>query len=238
MNKCLFNSFILMLITAFVLCGCGDGSGGTAFSVNNIEVSKEELIFYMRRSSDVVIADAETNYGLDVTKDGFWNEPMGDKTPLDVLKQTAIKEIIRSKVMLSASEKYGAEVQLTYSEQQAAWKKDNDERQRKEKNGEMLYGATLRSFYTYLSLVSSETENKLKSGLKDDKIITVSDREIKEYYSSHPEYFTGDNSDFESNESAIFTWIFNEKFEDYLDTLVKNASVEDIDMTVNTDLLN
>ena len=61
---------------------------------------------------------------------------------------------------------------------------------------------------------------------------------MKEYYATHPDYSTGDNSDFESNEQNIYTWIFNEKFEEYVDNLVNKAEIEYVDFTVNSDSLN
>lgn len=237
MKKNLLKLLVVLFAIVFVLCGCGDETA-TAFRVNKIEVSKDELVFYMRRSSDVVVAKAEEEYGLDGTANGFWNEKMGETTPLEFLKETAKEEIVRSKVILLEAEKYGVKLPLTYSKQQEAWKKDNDERSKKAEAGETLYGATLRSFYTYLSLVSSEAESKLKTGLKEDGIIAVSDQEMKEYYATHPDYSTGDNSDFESNEQNIYTWIFNEKFEEYVDNLVNKAEIEYVDFTVNSDSLN
>ena len=237
MKKNLLKLIVVLFAIVFALCGCGDETA-TAFCVNKIEVPKDELVFYMRRSSDVVVAKAEEEYGLDGTASGFWDEKMGETTPLEFLKETAKEEIVRSKVILLEAKKYGFKAPLTYSKQQEAWKKDNDDRSKKAEAGETLYGATLRSFYTYLSLISSEAESKLKTGLKEDEIIAVSDQEMKEYYATHPDYFTGDGGDFESNKQIIFNWILNEKFKEYLDDSVKNASIEDIAMTVDSDSLN
>lgn len=233
MKKC----FAALLIIVMLFCGCTDDAKTIAFTVNGVEVSREELLFFMRRSSDVIIATAEQDYGLDSTTDGFWNESIGDTTPLDFLQETAEKEIVRSKVMQLAAQKYGINSSLTYGEQQSDWEKDNQERLQQEQDGELVYGATLRSFYTYLSLILSDVENELKQKLSKDGTIKVTQQETKKFYSTHPEYFTGANTDYDSNKQNIEIWIFNEKFEKYLDELVKESKIVYQNMDINPDLL-
>ena len=234
MKKVLFVFFSIVIM----LCGCSDSSANVAFTVNDVESSKDELVFYMRRSSDVVIAIAEEDYGLDGTTDNFWNEPMGDTTPLLYLQKTAQDEIIRQKVMQTAAKEYGIDSPLTYEEQQSDWKADNDERQKKEQAGELVYGATTRPFYTYLTIVLSDVEKEFKSILNKEGIIKISEQELKNYYSEHPEYFKGEDSDYESNKQSIYNWIFNEKYEKYLDKLVEKSEIEYNDVTISPELLD
>lgn len=234
MKKFLFVFFSMVIM----LCGCSESSTDVAFIVNDIESSKDELVFYMRRSSDVVIAIAEEKYGLDGTTENFWNEPMGDTTPIRHLQETAQKEIIRQKVMQISAKEYGIDSPLTYEEQQSDWKKDNEDRHKKEQAGELVYGATLRPFYTYLTIVLSEVEKEYKSKLVKDGIIKVSEQELKKYYLEHPDYFTGGGNDYESNKQSIYNWIFDEKYEKYLDELVDKSKIEYNDVTISPDLLD
>ena len=234
MKKC----FIIFFTIVIMFCGCTENSKKVAFVINDVDVSRDELLFYMQRSSDIIIATAEEKYGLDGTSADFWNKSMGDTTPLKLLKETAENEIVRSKVIQLAAQKYGINSPLTYEKQQSVWEKDNDERLLQEQAGELLYGATLRSFYTYISLVLSEVENELKASLSKDGIIKVTQQEIKEFYLDHPEYFTDGNKDYDSNEQNIQTWIFNEKFEKYIDQLIKEAEIEYQNMDINPDLLD
>lgn len=233
MKKC----FVALLIIVMLFCGCTNDAKMVAFTVNGVKVSREELLFFMRRSTDAIIATAEEDYGLDSTIEAFWNESIGDTTPLKLLQETAEKEIVRSKVMQLTAKKYGINSSLTYGEQQSDWEKDNNERLRQEQAGELVYGATLRSFYTYLSLVLSEVENELKQSLIKDGTIKVTQQEMKKFYSTHPEYFMGENSGYDSNKQNIEIWIFNEKFEKYLDELVEKSEIEYQNMDISPDLL-
>ena len=128
MKKGFIKFFLFFTVTAAVLCGCG-GEGKTAFTVNEVAVSREELVFYMRRLSDTVIAQIEEKYELSAEDKEFWEKPIGNTTPLELLRDTAQKEIVRSKILFLEAEKCGDKLPLTYSEQQTAWKKDNEERQ-------------------------------------------------------------------------------------------------------------
>lgn len=237
MKKGFIKFFLFFTVTAAVLCGCG-GEGKTAFTVNEVAVSREELVFYMRRLSDTVIAQIEEKYELSAEDKEFWEKPIGNTTPLELLRDTAQKEIVRSKILFLEAEKCGDKLPLTYSEQQTAWKKDNDERLRSEQAGKTVYGVTLRSFYTYLSLLTSDAENRLKAEFEKNGTIGASEQEIKAYYSAHPEYFSGESSGLDDNKQSIRSRILNEKFENYLNGLAEKSEIKYIDMKVNTDLLD
>ncbi len=228
--------FVTIIVCCIVLSGCN--ATATAFTVNGDKVSEDELVFYMNRYYDAVVAEAEATFALDATAEGFWTEKMGETTPIEMLKSIAKEEIVRVKVLQQTAQKYGISSPMTYSEQLSEWKRDNADRKKREAAGEIIYGVIERPFYTYLTLVLSEVENKLKGELERDGTITVTEQEMKTYYSAHSDWFSGEDNTFEENKQSIYTWVFNEEYEAYLSSLIEECKIEYIDMSVNETALD
>ncbi|MBQ7726260.1 MAG: hypothetical protein IJT66_03855 [Clostridia bacterium] len=219
-----------LLLCVVVLCSCHNGRA-TAFTVNGHGVEKDELLFYMNRLLDVTVSELETQYDLDETDQDFWNSPAGDTTPLEILKSAAVEKITRIKVELLCAGENGIErLPLDYSAQMRLWKRDNDERQRKDAHGETVYGSVLRSFYSFFQDGYLSTQNELKAALEQQGKIVVSEGEMKTYYAVHRAEMTGS---FEEMQNTIYGWIANEKYEKYVDSLVEQAKIVYQDMTVD-----
>lgn len=224
--------FLLVLV---LLCGCSAGTR-TAFTVNGLAVEKDELVFYMNRSLDVVVADVETTYGLDSTEDGFWEAPAGDTTPLEILKTTAVRHITRTKLeMLCARENGVSTLPLQYSAQKSAWKEDNDNRQRMEAEGELVYGQVLRSFYTYFQDEFLTMRDTLLWKLEGAGVISATEAEKRAYYDAHREELT---QEYAAHEPTIRYWLLTERYEAYFDQLAASAEIGLEDMTVDPSRLS
>lgn len=224
----------VLLLVLMLLCGCSDGTR-TAFTVNDLAVEKDELLFYMNRSLDVVVSEIETEYGLDGTEDGFWETPAGDTTPLEILKSTAVKNITRIKVeMLCARDNGVQTLPLSYSAQMRAWKKDNNNRQRMAAEGETVYGQVLRSFYTYFQDEFLTMRDDLMWELYSKGVITVTEAEKRDYYNANRAELT---EDYDTHEPTIRYWLLSERYEAYIDSLAESAEISLEDMTVDTSRL-
>ena len=222
---------ISLLLCMLIMCGCSSGTA-TAFTVNGCDVEKDELLFYMNRLLDVTVSDIETQYGVSATDNGFWDTPVGDTTPLEILKSAAVEKITRIKLEFLCAQEYDIEtIPINYSQQMEAWKRDNDERQRKDANGETVYGNVLRSFYTYFQDNYLSVQSSLKTALVENGIITITDNELEEYYN---EYKSDLNGSFEESENVVYGWILDEKYESYIDSLESSVKISYEDMQVET----
>lgn len=237
MKKIAGKGLCLLLAAVLWLVGCTGCAANDAGTVNGVRVSREELRFYMHRLMDDVMATAETDFGLDGTAEDFWYQPMGDTTPLEELRSAAMEEIVRVKVMQLEAQARGIESPLTYKEQQSLWKEDNDNRLKQEKAGELIYGTTLRSFYTYLSLVLSEVETQLRESLQEEGTIRVTESEMQAYYAAHPDWFAEEDDTFENSRGNIELWILKDKYEAFLSERVEKAEIVYGNMTVEPEEL-
>lgn len=226
---------VTLLLVCVLLCGCSAGTH-TAFTVDGVAVEKDELIFYMNRSLDVVVSDIETDYALDGTEDGFWETPAGDTTPLEILKSTAVKEISRMKVeMLLARENGIKTLPLDFSKQMSDWKRDNNNRQRKAAEGELVYGQVLRSFNTFFQDEFLTMRDELMWKLYDNGVLRVSEGEITDYYNANRAELTEELSEYKS---TILSWLLSERYDIYINEAADSAEIVFRDMSVDTSRLS
>ncbi len=220
----------LLLLLVF-LSGCSTELN-TAFTVNEIEVERKELLFYMNRLLDETVADIETEYNISATEENFWNTPVGDTTPLEILKKAAVEEIVRIKTQMLCAEEYDIEVlPFEYSEQIRAWERDNNERQRKADNGETVYGNVLRSFYTYFQDNFLSMQNELKLALEKKNLIKITEKEMEAYYNKYESEL---DRSFDEVKDIVYGWILNEKYDKYIDSLVGSAEVVYENMSIDS----
>lgn len=228
MKKVIVSLFLCIVL----LSGCSTNKD-TAFTVNEVSVERKELLFYMNRLLDETIADIETEYNISAAEDGFWNTPVGETTPLEILKSAAVEKIVRIKTeMLCAKEYNIAVLPFEYSKQIKVWERDNNERQWKADNGETVYGNVLRSFYTYFQDEFLSMQNELKLELEKNGTIKITEKELKACYE---EYETELNCSFEEAKNTVFGWVLNEKYEKYIDSLMPSAEIvyENMDIDYN-----
>lgn len=226
---------VALLLCLLILSGCS-AEQSVAFTVNDIEVERKELLFYMRRLLDETVADIETEYNISAADDDFWNTPVGDSTPLEILKSAASEKIVRIKSEMLCAKEHGIDVlPFAYSKQIAEWERDNNERQRKADNGETVYGTVLRSFYTFFQDNFLSMQNELQLVLEKEGILKVTEKEAEEYYNKYKSVL---NASFEESENTVYGWLLNEKYEKYIDTLSSSAEVVYKNMDIDSSELD
>ena len=226
---------VSLLLCLIFLSGCSDNQN-TAFTVNDVAVERKELLFYMNRLLDETVADIETEYDISATEENFWNTPVGDTTPLEILKLAAVEKIVRVKSEMLCAEKYDIEVlPFEYSKQISAWERDNNERQRKADNGETVYGNVLRSFYTFFQDRFLTMQNELKVTLEKKGLIKITEAELKACYDK---YKSEMNNSFDEAKNTVHGWVLNEKYEKYIDSLTDSAEVIYKNMDIDSNELD
>ncbi len=223
--------FIFIFILPVILLSACAQNVDIAFVVDGVAVEKDELVFYMDRLFDSVVFEIEDKYGLVFeNQDGYWQTEIGDTTPLEYFKKSAVDEIIRIKVIQIEARKHGIKSEMQYSAQVEDWKADNAKRAQANEAGEIVYGVVERSFYTYINTSFLEAQSDLQEKLKQNEII-ITETEMQQYYYAHPDYFKGQK--YEDVTNTVYGWIFDEKYEKYVEELISKAEITYQDMEVD-----
>lgn len=222
---------ILILIFPVLLLSACAKNTDIAFMVDGVAVEKDELVFYMDRLFDSVLFEIEDEYGLIYeNRNDYWSAEIGDTTPLEYLKKSAVDEIVRIKVIQIEAKKHGLKSEMQYSAQVKDWKEDNAKRIQADEAGEIVYGVVERSFYTYINTCFLEVQSDLQEKLKQNEII-ITENEMRQYYNAHPDYFEGQK--YEDVTNTIYGWIFDERYEKYVEELIRKAEITYQDMEVD-----
>ena len=220
------------VLTAGMITGCAGAKGAVAFTVNGLEVEKDELVYYMKRNASVVAAELEEAYSLDSTAEEFWTTEADGMVPLDYLTEYTVEEITRTKLEQLCAKKYGIDTPLYYSQQLTEQKRQNEERQRAEAAGEILYGPTERDFVAYFAELYLAMREELETKLSEDNQIRVTPEEVEEYYYVNASRLTGT---LEENRGVIYTELMDTAYEEYFDEKAQQAVVEMADTAVSVD---
>lgn len=220
------------VLTATVLSGCAGAKGAVAFTVNALEVEKDELVYYMKRNASVVAAELEETYSLDSTTEDFWTTEVDGTVPFDTLTEYTVKEIARTKIEQLCAKEYGIDTPLYYSQQLIEQKRQNEERLQAEAAGEILYGPTQRDFVAYFAEFYLAMKQELETKLSEDNQIRVTPEEVEEYYYVNASRLTGT---LEENQGVIYTELMETAYEEYIDEKAQQATVEMMDTAVGVD---
>lgn len=220
------------VLMAAALPGCAGAKGDVAFTVNGLEVEKDELVYYMKRNTSVVAAELEETYSLDSTTEDFWTTEVDGIVPFDYLTEYTVEEITRTKVEQLCAKEYGIDTPLYYSQQLTEQKRQNEERLKAEAAGEILYGPTERDFVAYFAELYLGMKEELETKLSEDNQIRVTPEEVEEYYYVNASRLTGT---LEENQGAIYTELMDTAYENFFDEKAQQAVVEMTDTAVSVD---
>lgn len=221
-----------LVLSAMVFTGCAGAKGEVAFTVNGLEVEKDELVYYMRQNTGVVAAELEETHGLDSLAEDFWTQETEGMVPFDYLTTYTVEEITRTKVEQLCAKEYGIDTPLYYSQQLTEQKRQNEERQRAHAAGEIVYGPIERDFVAYFTEFYLAMKQELQTKLRDAGKIRVSPEEVEKYYYQHASELTGS---LEENQGVIYAALLEAAYEAYMDELTQAAAVEMGDAAVSLD---
>ena len=169
--------------TAIVIATRGSD---TVATIDGHAVSREELLFHMRRLAPTVqnalqVQLGETGSAVD------WSDEVDGEVALDRLRDAALAEIYADKTLMILAQENGLIDSVDYDAFRAELDAENAARQSGVAAGETVYGLTEFSADEYYTHTLAE----LRTGLLDalgsaaDSPIAVDEAEISAYYAEH-----------------------------------------------------
>ena len=145
-------SVIVLLMMLLSLCSCYDENDedkteiGAVGSVNGIDITQDEINYYVKRLRSNVISKYVNDYGVEYSDD-FWNHDVSGTTPEKYLSDSAFDECVMAKIQLIKCKEYGIYDDIDFSALKA-----KAERFNKDNEGKKTVGITsidMDVFYTY-----------------------------------------------------------------------------------------
>ena len=140
--------------------------GGEVASIDGHPVTRDELLFHMRRVAPTVQNELRNERRLQGAID--WTTPVGDRTALDLLASRALDQIWRDKATLILAEKRGLSIPIDHEAFLEQLADENEHRADAVARGETVYGVTEFSAEEYYSHRLTEVTTVLKERLSAD----------------------------------------------------------------------
>ncbi|MGH3488564.1 MAG: hypothetical protein ACRDP8_11730 [Actinopolymorphaceae bacterium] len=179
-----------LAFTGIVLAGPASEVG----SLDGHTVTRDELLFHMRRLAPTVQNELRNEYHLPATGAIDWATPVGDGTALERLTSRALDEIWRDKATLVLAEEHGLSIPIDHEEFLTQVAEENARRADAIASGETVYGVAEFAAEEYYSHRLTEVTTALKRRLSAtvDDPLWVDDAEI-------PRAFEADRDSWSAN---------------------------------------
>jgi hypothetical protein len=164
---------VALAVTGTVLAQGGD----SVASIDGHTVTRDELLFHMRRLAPTVQNELHTeNAGRrgcgdrPPTRCGTidWTTPVGDGTALERLASRALDEIQQDKIIFIVAEEHGLALPIDYEDLLAQLAAENERRATAIASGETVYGLAEFSAEEYYSHLRTEVTTALTQRLSTD----------------------------------------------------------------------
>ncbi|MGP3936198.1 hypothetical protein [Nonomuraea sp. KM88] len=161
--------------------------GGEVASVDGHAVTRDELLFHMRRLAPSVQNELRNRYRLQGAVD--WNARAGDRSALQRLAARALDEVERDKTVLILAQEQGLVESVDHAGFLAELAAENERRAEAVTRGEVVYGLTEFSPDEYYSHRLTELTTRLKQRLSAsaDGPLHVSDADVLREFDADPE---------------------------------------------------
>lgn len=182
-----FLAVAAVVITAVVVTGVvdtGDRIDEKVAAVDGHPVTRDELLFHMRRLAPAVQNELRGTYHLRGTTD--WNARAGDRTALQRLTSRALDEIRRDRAALVLAKEQGLVGSVDHADFLTALARENASRAEAIAAGRTVYGVaefTAEEFYTH-RLTELTTTLKKRLGADADGPLRVTDAEVRRAFDS------------------------------------------------------
>jgi hypothetical protein len=168
-----------LVITGVTMLGHRTGETGEVASLDGHPVTRDELLFHMRRLAPTVQNELRNKYDLPGTVD--WNAKAGDKTALQRLETRALDEIWRDKTTLVLAKEQGLVDSVDHADFLAELARENESRAQAIAAGRTVYGVARFSPEEYYTHRRTELTTSLKKRLSADAgdPLHVTDAEVR-----------------------------------------------------------
>ncbi|WP_460062770.1 peptidylprolyl isomerase [Streptomyces sp. YKOK-I1] len=179
-----------LLVTLVVTLG-HDPSDDVA-TVDGHPVTRDELLFHMRRLAPTVQNELRTRYSLVGTPS--WTAEAGGRSALQWLEDRALKEIRHDKTLLVLAKEQGLVDSVDHRALLADLADENDSRAQAMAAGRTVYGVgrfTAEEYYTHrLTALTTALEQRLAKGA--DAPLKVTDAEVRRAFDADRDDWSAD----------------------------------------------
>ncbi len=210
---------IILLLAAFVLLfsSCGGQHEKTSdkkeitvyASVNGEQIMSDEIEYFSSRSRGQIINEYAEKYGVTDFSD-FWDKEFEGRTPAQSLEEAALKQAVEAKIRLVLMRENGIYDDISFAGLKRKAEQYNKEHENMQGNVG-LKTVDLSSFYTYYV---STGEMELKNLLAESTLKPSSD-ELAAAAENNPDL----------TENGQISAVVDEKYEKYINDLIKNAVI-------------
>ena len=139
---------------------------GPAFTVNTDQIDSREFLLQMGTNQAQVFQYFYDHYGVRDSAD-FWTTPHGGVTPLTMLKQLTVQQLVELTVQLEMARARGLVRDITYRAIMAGMQRENQRLAAAVAAHQPVYGLTSFTVATYFSYVTTNLEADLRQDLEE-----------------------------------------------------------------------
>lgn len=169
------------------LAALGTGSGGLG-TVNGLPFYAEELVVYADEQRAAVTAQISQQYDLPGTGPSFWDTEYDGVTPREVLLDTAMEDLVRSKVIQQECITRGIVAPADFRELEQAMEEENAARQSTAASGGVVYGTESYTLAQYNEYQMTMAIDELKEHLLKNEL-EPTEQQLRDAYDSLDESF-------------------------------------------------
>lgn len=204
------------------------------FYVNNEPVFKEEILNSSEGISLATRNELMRKYNIK-SEEFSWDKSIeGNKRAIDFLKEKAMYKSIYEKILQINAKENDLIEKIDYKSIKKDFDKENKRRSEDESNNKIVYGNINFTFDEYYQYLNSNLAIQLRKKLIDDGLLKIGDEELKLVYENNKDMFKSENKEtgkleilpFEKVKSSVMDVGLNEKFNQYMEQKVKDASIK------------
>lgn len=166
----------LMLVLAMLFTGCGQekqskgkdtvGDGAYVLTVDGYGVTEEEFLLFLRDQKAVTANYYWVNYQMQPDS-AFWNTEVEGKRPIDFAKERALAAVIRARQEFILAAERGILDYQDYNSMMDDMEAENEIRAEKQANGEVFYGLSEFTPFTYYQYLNGNIRAELEHSQAD-----------------------------------------------------------------------
>ncbi|MBO9639510.1 MAG: hypothetical protein J7576_15165 [Siphonobacter aquaeclarae] len=148
----------------WLLAACGAPVDEPVLTINGDAVGQEEFLGRMEQNRAVVIGYFQRKNASGYPDD-FWTHSYDGTTPLEVLRDSARKQLADQYLKMQLAESVGVIADAGYLKRREAWQAENERRRKAVAAREIVFGPTVLTFSGYETYLLSNLENTLADRL-------------------------------------------------------------------------
>lgn len=163
------------------------GDGAYLLTVDGYGVTEEEFLLFLSGQKAVAANYFWTKYQVQPDAD-FWTTAVNGETPIEYAKEQALDALVESKITFIMAAERGILDYQDYDGLLESMEEENADRARKLENGEVVYGLSQFTPFTYYQYLNQNAGAELEYSQRE--LIDPSREELRQTYEAYKELFS------------------------------------------------